>query len=110
MHTLFVTQYAMATAIDAAPVPTYTIGTFGSRGHLHPHAYYFLFYQLSPTQVLMFYVDMSTDFFAPSFRLAGDMNIRGELTVQDGVWIGGKLLRAYGDGLVWGDVVLGTNP
>ena len=106
MHTLFVTQYTATTV--TSPVPAYTIGTFGARGHLHPHAYYFLFYQISPTQILMFYVDMSTDFFAPTFRLAGDMNIRGELTVQDGVWLGGKLLRANGDGLVWGDVVLGT--
>lgn len=109
MHTLFVTQYAMANTITAAP--TYTIGTFGARGHLHPHAYYFLFYQLSSTQILMFYADMSTEFFAPSFRLAGDMEIRGELTVHDGLWVGGKLLRATstGDGLIWGDVVLGTN-
>ena len=106
MHTLFVTQYSATTV--TSPVPTHTIGAFGARGHLHPHAYYFLFYQISTTQIFMFYVDMSTDFFAPSFRLAGDMNIRGQLTVQDGVWIGGKLLRANGDGLVWGDVVLGT--
>jgi hypothetical protein len=106
MHTLFVTQYTAATV--TSPVPAYTIGTFGARGHLHPHAYYFLFYQISTTQIFMFYVDMSTDFFAPSFKLAGDMDIRGELTIQDGVWIGGKLLRAYGDDLVWGDVVLGT--
>jgi hypothetical protein len=107
MHALFVTQYAT----DTTPIPIHTVGKFGARGHLHPHAYYFLFYQLTTTQILMFYIDMSTDFFAPSFRLTGDMDIRGELTVQDGVWIGGKLLRSTstGDGLVWGDMVLGTN-
>ena len=108
MHTLFITQYAIANAVSTAP--TFTVGTFGARGHLHPHAYYFLYYQLTPTQILMFYADMSTNFFAPAFRLAGDMEIRGELTVHDGVWVGGKLLRANsdGDGLIWGDVLLGT--
>jgi hypothetical protein len=71
MHVLFVTQYAAATA--TTPFHVNTIGTFGARGYMHPHAYYFVFYQLSNTQVLVFYADMSVDFFAPSFRLAGDM-------------------------------------
>ena len=107
MHALFVSQYAATTT--HAPIPIHTVGKIGARGHLHPHAYYFIFYQLSNTQILMFYADMSTSFFAPSFQLTGDMKIDGELTVRDGVWIGGKLLRAQGGGILWGDVLLGTN-
>lgn len=110
MHVLFVTQYAAATANTHFDVNT--IATFGARGYMHPHAYYFVLYQLSNTQVLMFYADMSVDFFAPSFRLAGDMDIRGELTIKDGVWIGGKLLRVTsdGEGLIWGNLPVVSPP
>ena len=110
MHVLFVTQYAAATT--NTPFNVNTIGTFGARGYMHPHAYYFVFYQLSNTHVLVFYADMSTDFFAPSFRLTGDMDIRGELTVKDGVWIGGKLLRVTSDGqgLIWGNLPVVSPP
>ena len=105
MHALFVTQYATNTT----PIPIHTVGKIGARGHLHPHAYYFIFYQLSNTQILMFYADMSTNFFSPSFQLTGDMDIHGDLTVRDGVWIGGKLLRAVAGEILWGDVLLGSS-
>lgn len=57
----------------------------------------------------MFYADMSTNFFSPSFQLTGDMDIHGDLTVRDGVWIGGKLLRAVAGEILWGDVLLGSS-
>ena len=51
-------------------------------------SYYFLTYQYSANQVLGVFVDMATDFITASVQLTGDMNITGELTVQNGITAG----------------------
>jgi hypothetical protein len=93
--------------INAYNINQLQIGDFGIlqfRGDAQ-QSYYFLTYQYSPNQVLGFYVDMTTTFITSSVQLTGDMKITGELSVQDGIWLGGKLLQVNedGTGLMWGD-------
>ena len=71
-------------------------------------SYYFITYKYSENQILGFYVDIVTDFITPSVQLTGDMKINGQLAVQDGIWLGGKLLQVSsdGNGLTWGDKIV----
>jgi hypothetical protein len=111
MHTNLINEYNN----KQLPLGEYGVLQFKGDGN---QSYYFLIFQYSENQVLGLYVDMATDFITASVQLTGDMNITGELTVQNeitagqitaqnGVMLGGKLLHTQWvngvEHLKWGD-------
>jgi len=46
------------------------------------HYYYTTFFKLDVTTIIVFYVNMSTDYMRPSVALEGDMTIAGELSLS----------------------------
>ena len=71
-------------------------------------SYYFLTYQYSENQIIGIFVDITTDFITPSVHLTGDMKIDGQLDIQHGILLGGKILQVTsdGNGLMWGDKIV----
>ena len=100
-HSLFVSNYLNYTTTYGTPAVGH-VGNIQARGAQRGYFYYYLFYKYSDDVIIVSHINIM-DYYIETSRVQGDMNISGDLAVDDGIWLGGKLLTVSETGnLTWG--------
>jgi len=100
-HSLFVSNYLNYATTYGTP-NVGDVGNIQARGTQRGYFYYYFFYKYSEDAIIVSHINIM-DYYIETSRVQGDMNISGDLAVDDGIWLGGKLLTVSESGnLTWG--------